>query len=71
MLFDRGGRSGRMPVFCFTSSLPFRALVLKTLARTTPLVKAVLLTKVIAVCVLLDSRVGIVGKVKVSSHDDS
>ena len=31
----------------------------KTLAKTTPLVKAVLLTRAIAVCVLLDSRVGL------------
>ena len=42
----------------------FRVLVLKTLARITELVKAVLLTKAIAVCVLLDSRVRLVTKVK-------
>ena len=45
--------------------------MLKTLARTTPLVKAVLLTKVIAVCVLLDSRVRLVMKVKRNAHQHS
>ena len=37
--------------------------MLKTLARTTPLVKGVLLTKVIAVCVLVDLRVSTLKKV--------
>ena len=36
----------------------------KTPARTTPLVSAVLPTKVISVCVPLDSRVGLARKVK-------
>ena len=38
--------------------------MLKTHARTTELVKAVLLTEAIAVCVLLDLGVGSVKKVK-------
>ena len=42
--------------------------MLKTLARTTPLVKAILLTKVIAVCVLVDLRVSIVIKVKRNTY---
>ena len=45
------------------SSLGFRALVLITLAITILLVKAVLLTKDIAVCVPLDSKVQGVRKV--------
>ena len=45
--------------------------MLKTLARTKPLVKAVLLTKVIAVCVLQDSRVRLVMKVKRYAHQHS
>ena len=45
------------------SSLGFRALVLITLAITIILVKAVLLTKDIAVCVPLDSKVQGVRKV--------
>ena len=45
--------------------------MLKTLARTTPLVKAVLLTKVFAVCVLVDSRVRLVMKVKRNAHQHS
>ena len=45
--------------------------MLKTLARTKPLVKAVLLTKVIAVCVLQDSRVRLVMKVKRNAHQHS
>ena len=45
------------------SSLGFRALVLITLAITILLVKAVLLTKDIAVCVPLDSKVQSVRKV--------
>ena len=45
------------------SSLGFRALVLITLAITILLVKAVLLTKDIAVCVTLDSKVQGVRKV--------
>ena len=46
------------------STFSFRAHVLKTLARTTQLVKAVLLTKAIAVCVLMDLAVKSVIKVK-------
>ena len=42
--------------------------MLKTLARTTPLVKAVLLTKVTAVYVLLDLRAGVAIKVKSTSY---
>ena len=42
--------------------------MLKTLARTTPLVKAVFQTKVIAVCVLLDLRADIAIKVKSTSY---
>ena len=45
------------------SSFGFRALVLITLAITILLVKAVLLTKDIAVCVPLDSKVQGVRKV--------
>ena len=45
------------------SSLGFRGLVLITLAITILLVKAVLLTKDIAVCVPLDSKVQGVRKV--------
>ena len=45
------------------SSLGFRVLVLITLAITILLVKAVLLTKDIAVCVPLDSKVQGVRKV--------
>ena len=45
------------------SSLGFRALVLITLAITILLAKAVLLTKDIAVCVPLDSKVQGVRKV--------
>ena len=41
-----------------------RVLVQKNPARTTPLVSAVLPTKVISVCVPLDSRVGLARKVK-------
>ena len=45
------------------SPFGFRALVLITLAMTMLLVKAVLLTKDIAVCVSLDSKVQAVRKV--------
>ena len=41
-----------------------RVLVQKNPARTTPLASAVLPTKVISVCVPLDSRVGLARKVK-------
>ena len=40
----------------------------KNPARTTPLVSAVLPTKVISVCVPLDSRVGLARKVKIRLH---
>ena len=42
-----------------------RMLALQVLARTTPLVKAVLLTRVIDACVLLDLRVRLVTKVHI------